>query len=85
MNKFGLLEIHLKLENVQVKWLNKTCDKIKYCFSSNVDASYVLERLLLAMADQAGAKDLMAKVNKAKKRQSWCYMLLIQVYIFISL
>ena len=39
----------------------------------------------MAMADQVGAKYVMAKANKAKKRQSGFYNLLNQVYSFINL
>ncbi|XP_067946706.1 neurochondrin-like [Watersipora subatra] len=35
--------------------------------SSNVDAAFVLEKLLLAMAEYGGAKDLIAKVDRARK------------------
>ena len=38
-------------------------------YSTNVDVVFVLERLLLTMADKAGTKDLITKVNKAKSRQ----------------
>jgi len=35
-------------------------------FSADVDVAFVLERLLLTMADEAGAKGIVTKVNKLK-------------------
>ena len=35
-----------------------------------MDVVFVLERLLLTMADKAGSKDLITKVNKAKSPQA---------------